>query len=100
MKLKRKVEVFNVVLYDLQRCHKARRNLTMKTMQKIIGILLGLIMTTAALAGQPSYKLRVDGLACPFCAYGIEKKLGALEGVVAYHIILSNTPSFFSQSFV
>lgn len=54
----------------------------MKTMQKIIGILLGLIMTTAALAGQPSYKLRVDGLACPFCAYGIEKKLGALEGVV------------------
>ena len=28
------------------------------------------------------YELRVDGLACPFCAYGIEKKLKALEGVI------------------
>ncbi|MDA2917707.1 heavy-metal-associated domain-containing protein, partial [Nitrospinae bacterium AH_259_B05_G02_I21] len=25
--------------------------------------------------------LRVDGLACPFCAYGLEKKLSRLEGV-------------------
>lgn len=34
----------------------------------------------AALAG-PSYRLQVTGLACPFCAYGVEKKLSALEGV-------------------
>jgi len=27
------------------------------------------------------YDLRVDGLACPYCAYGIEKKLKALDGV-------------------
>ena len=27
------------------------------------------------------YKLYVDGLACPFCAYGVEKKVGGLEGV-------------------
>ncbi len=27
------------------------------------------------------YTLQVDGLACPFCAYGIEKQLGATEGV-------------------
>ena len=26
-------------------------------------------------------RLRVDGLACPFCAYGLEKKLRALAGV-------------------
>ena len=26
-------------------------------------------------------KLRVDGLACPFCAYGLEKNLKALKGV-------------------
>jgi mercuric ion binding protein len=25
--------------------------------------------------------LRVDGLACPYCAYGIEKKIKALDGV-------------------
>ncbi|MGQ0752119.1 MAG: heavy-metal-associated domain-containing protein [Betaproteobacteria bacterium] len=27
------------------------------------------------------YKLRVDGLACSFCAYGVEKKLNAIKGV-------------------
>ncbi len=27
------------------------------------------------------YKLYVDGLACPFCAYGVEKKVGGLDGV-------------------
>ncbi|MEE8508643.1 MAG: heavy metal-associated domain-containing protein [Myxococcota bacterium] len=26
-------------------------------------------------------ELRVDGMACPFCAFGIEKKLRAVEGV-------------------
>ena len=30
-----------------------------------------------------SYTLRIDGLACPFCAYGIEKQLGKLPGVTA-----------------
>lgn len=29
------------------------------------------------------YELQADGLACPFCAYGIEKQLGKLEGVEA-----------------
>lgn len=37
------------------------------------------------LAGNPAfaetYKLSVDGLACPFCAYGIEKQLDKLPGV-------------------
>lgn len=43
---------------------------------------LGLtLMITSAFATAQSYKLRVDGLACPFCAYGVEKKLGAIEGV-------------------
>lgn len=27
------------------------------------------------------YSIRVDGLACPYCAYGIEKKLNQIEGV-------------------
>jgi len=34
-----------------------------------------------ALAGGDVYRLRVDGLACPFCAYGIEKKLSGIKGV-------------------
>ncbi len=39
------------------------------------------ILAGAAVAAPPAYKLRVDGLACPFCAYGIEKQLSKLEGV-------------------
>lgn len=27
------------------------------------------------------YRIQADGLACPFCAYGIEKQLSAVEGV-------------------
>lgn len=29
------------------------------------------------------FALEVDGLACPFCAYGVEKRLSALDGVKA-----------------
>ncbi|MFZ5558513.1 MAG: heavy-metal-associated domain-containing protein [Pseudomonadota bacterium] len=47
-----------------------------------MAIASSLVLTaTGALAAPPTYQLHVDGLACPFCAYGIEKKLGALEGV-------------------
>ena len=35
----------------------------------------------AVLAVSHVYRLYVDGLACPFCAYGIEKKLSSLKGV-------------------
>ena len=40
-----------------------------------------IVLAGTALAAPPAYKLRVDGLACPFCAYGIEKKLSAIAGV-------------------
>ena len=39
------------------------------------------LLSGAALAGSHIYKLYVDGLACPFCAYGVEKKVGGLDGV-------------------
>ena len=49
--------------------------------QRIV-IAVGLIVFASSVLAAPfSYRLHVDGLACPFCAYGIEKKLGALEGV-------------------
>jgi len=41
---------------------------------------LALSLGQTASAGQ-AYRLKVDGLACPFCAYGIEKQLTALDGV-------------------
>lgn len=37
--------------------------------------------SSALLAAGTQYNLRIDGLACPFCAYGIEKKLVKSEGV-------------------
>ncbi|NOY66684.1 MAG: heavy-metal-associated domain-containing protein [Gammaproteobacteria bacterium] len=37
-------------------------------------------MIQTAQAAGTQYEMRVDGLACPFCAYGIEKKLKAIEG--------------------
>ncbi len=40
-----------------------------------------IVLSAAAMAASPAYRLRVDGLACPFCAYGIEKKLSAIAGV-------------------
>ena len=47
------------------------------------GLVLGLMLfaATAALADSHVYKLYVDGLACPFCAYGVEKKVGGMDGV-------------------
>ena len=30
---------------------------------------------------QAVYALKVDGLACPFCAYGIEKQIQRIDGV-------------------
>ena len=38
------------------------------------------IQTSFAATGT-HYNIRVDGLACPFCAYGIEKKFKKMSGV-------------------
>lgn len=46
-----------------------------------LSVLASVWMATAACAAGPSYRIEVAGLACPFCAYGIEKKLNAVDGV-------------------
>lgn len=33
------------------------------------------------LASLNNFEIRADGLACPYCAYGIEKKFKAIKGV-------------------
>jgi mercuric ion binding protein len=54
----------------------------MRKMLPVLASALGLLwIASVALAAGPSYRLQVDGLACPFCAYGIEKKLRTLDGV-------------------
>lgn len=51
-------------------------------MKRYLMVLVLLLWNLTPLAAGKQYALQVDGLACPFCAYGIEKKLGAIEGVV------------------
>jgi mercuric ion binding protein len=55
---------------------------------QILAGLFGLILMQTALAAGTHYEMRVDGLACPFCAYGIEKKLKAIEGTSKINVDL------------
>lgn len=48
--------------------------------QRTVLALVLALMSSSAFAVQ-AYKLGVDGLACPFCAYGVEKQLKAVKGV-------------------
>jgi mercuric ion binding protein len=62
-----------------------------ETVKKLIGAaLLYLVMSTLAFADGTQYRIRVDGLACPYCAYGIEKNLGKIDGVEKIDIDLNN----------
>ena len=40
-----------------------------------------MMLSIMAQAADRRYELHVDGMACPYCAYGIEKKIKALDGV-------------------
>lgn len=48
------------------------------------------LISVSAFAAQQAYKLRVDGLACPFCAYGVEKKLNAIKGVAGVGVDIAS----------
>ena len=53
----------------------------MKKVRNMVMTLMLLLLLPVANAASAVYSLKVDGLACPFCAYGIEKKLSAIDGV-------------------
>ncbi len=50
-------------------------------MKRLVATVLLSAWTLAASAAGTHYIMRVDGLACPYCAYGIEKKLKQIDGV-------------------
>jgi periplasmic mercuric ion binding protein len=50
-----------------------------RTLKRVLLLSGAMLAAPAALA--VDYELGVDGLACPFCAFGIEKQLHRLEGV-------------------
>ncbi len=37
---------------------------------------------------EPDVIIEVDGLACPFCAYGVEKRLKKIDGVAELSVLL------------
>ncbi len=55
----------------------------------IIAMAVAVLWNAAAFAAGTLYELRVDGLACPYCAYGIEKKLKKTKGVEKIEIDLN-----------
>ncbi len=65
---------------------------------RLLVLSLGLIAITPVFASSTvtvpppanAYVLRVDGLACPFCAYGIEKEFAKQPGVENTDVNLSN----------
>lgn len=59
-------------------------------MKKSVVTVLFAFWVAAAWADDSSYVLRVDGLACPYCAYGVEKKLKRIDGVTSIDVDLEN----------
>jgi len=57
----------------------------MKHVIRIFIVLISIAVSTS-LAQSNEVKIRVDGLSCPFCAYGLEKKLNDLDGVESINI--------------
>jgi len=48
----------------------------------LLALLIGLLLPAPAAAeDQAVYTVQADGLACPFCAYGIERQLTRIDGV-------------------
>lgn len=54
-------------------------------------LVTGLFLSLLAVAAENQYVLGVDGLACPFCAYGIEKHLSKVDGVTDIQVDISNS---------
>ena len=52
-----------------------------KTLGSIFLVLILGVAVAEAQEGKPVYKVYVDGLSCPFCTYGIEKKFSKVQGV-------------------
>ncbi len=56
----------------------------------ILGLLIFLLWMPLSHAAGAVYILQVDGLGCPFCAFGIEKELSNLQGVNNVEVDLKN----------
>lgn len=49
--------------------------------KQLLVLLAGLTLSLSALAAGNQYTLGVKGVACPYCAFGVEKRLNKIDGV-------------------
>ena len=70
-------------------------------MKTLGGILFALFLGAAVVGAQEAkavYKVYVDGLSCPFCTYGIEKKFSKVKGVEKIDIDLKTGTTIITMS--
>ncbi len=70
----------------------------MKAFRKVVALAFALSLAAPAVSGQDREATQNDdprqievtilGMACPFCAYGVEQKLKKLDGVVDLEVVL------------
>ena len=57
----------------------------------VLTIIFVLYCNSMVYAAGTEYQLGVDGVACPFCVYGIEKQLSKLEGIERIETDIQNS---------
>ncbi len=67
--------------------HSQTTSVTKSLGSVFLALILG-VTVAGAQEGKPVYKVYVDGLSCPFCTYGIEKKFSKVQGVETIDIDL------------
>ena len=60
-------------------------------------LLIGFGLTNPTLAQVEKVEIGVDGLACPFCSYGLEKKLKKVKGVGEVKIYVDKSLAVLKQ---
>ncbi len=70
----------------------------MRALRKVVALAFAFSLAAPAVSGQDweatqnddprQIEVTILGMACPFCAYGVEQKLKKLEGVVDLEVVL------------
>ncbi|MFQ5630758.1 MAG: cation transporter, partial [bacterium] len=81
------VEVNGSIL-GKNRSNKMKQTISLKTI--LASFALALMISTTLFADQKQVNVRIDGLSCPFCAFGLEKKLKSIEGVEKLEIKIND----------
>ena len=56
----------------------------------VLTVIFVLYCNSMVYAAGIEYQVGVDGVACPFCVYGIEKQLNKLEGIQRIDVDIQN----------